>query len=52
VSAALFQKVVFEAATDAKRDAQIVAKLSQSPDHPILLAFPESEYLKGLVCRA
>jgi len=52
VSAVLFQKVVFEAATDAKRDAQIVAKLSQSPDHPILLAFPESEYLKGLVCRA
>ncbi len=51
VSAELFQKVVFEAATDAKRDAQIVAKLSQSPDHPILLAFPESEYLKGLVCR-
>ena len=51
VSAALFQKVIFEAATDAKRDAQIVAKLSQSPDHPILLSFPESEYLKGLVCR-
>ncbi len=51
VSAAMFQKVVFEAATDAKRDAQIVAKLSQSPDHPILLAFPESEYLKGLLCR-
>jgi 23S rRNA (cytosine1962-C5)-methyltransferase len=51
VSAELFQKVVFEAATDAKRDAQIVAKLSQSSDHPILLSFPESEYLKGLVCR-
>ena len=51
VSAELFQKVVFEAATDAKRDAQIIAKLSQSPDHPILLSFPESEYLKGLVCR-
>jgi 23S rRNA (cytosine1962-C5)-methyltransferase len=51
VSAELFQKVVFEAATDARRDAQIVAKLSQASDHPILLAFPESEYLKGLVCR-
>jgi 23S rRNA (cytosine1962-C5)-methyltransferase len=51
VSVALFQKVVFEAATDAKRDAQIIAKLSQAPDHPILLSFPESEYLKGLVCR-
>ncbi len=51
VSAELFQKVIFEAATDAKRDAQIVAKLLQAPDHPILLTFPESEYLKGLVCR-
>jgi len=51
VSAELFQKVVFEAATDAKRDAQIVAKLLQAPDHPILLSFPESEYLKGLICR-
>jgi 23S rRNA (cytosine1962-C5)-methyltransferase len=50
VSAQLFQQVVFQAATDARRDAQIVAKLSQSPDHPILLSFPESEYLKGLVC--
>ena len=50
VSAELFQKVIFEAATDAKRDAQIVAKLLQAPDHPILLTIPESEYLKGLVC--
>ncbi len=51
VSAELFQQVVFEAATDAKRDAQIVAKLLQAPDHPVLLSFPESEYLKGIVCR-
>ena len=51
VSAELFQKVVFQAATDANRDAQIIAHLSQSPDHPILLSFPESEYLKGLICR-
>lgn len=50
VSAELFQKVIFEAAMDAKRDAQVVAKLLQAPDHPILLSFPESEYLKGLVC--
>ena len=51
VSAQMFQTVVFQAATDAHRDAQIIAKLSQSSDHPILLALPESEYLKGLVCR-
>ncbi len=52
VSPQMFQVIVFEAATDARRDAQIIGKLSQAPDHPILLAFPESEYLKGLVCRA
>jgi len=51
VSAQMFQTVVFQAANDAQRDAQIIGKLSQAPDHPILLAFPESEYLKGLVCR-
>lgn len=47
----LFQKVVFGASLDAGRDSQIVAKLSQGPDHPILLSFPEGEYLKGLICR-
>jgi 23S rRNA (cytosine1962-C5)-methyltransferase len=51
VSAELFQKVIFEAAVDARRDVQVIAKLLQAPDHPILLSFPESEYLKGLVCR-
>lgn len=47
----LFQKIVFGAAVDAGRDAQIIARLSHGPDHPILLSFPEGEYLKGLVCR-
>lgn len=51
VSPELFQKVVFGAAVDARRDAQIIEKLSQSPDHPISLAFPEAEYLKGLIVR-
>lgn len=51
VSADLFQKIVFGAAVDAGRDAQILQRLGQSPDHPILLTFPESAYLKGLLCR-
>lgn len=51
VSADLFQKVVFGAALDARRDVQIVERLTQSPDHPVLLTFPEGEYLKGLICR-
>jgi 23S rRNA (cytosine1962-C5)-methyltransferase len=48
----LFQKIVFGASIDAGRRGQIIAKLSQGPDHPILLSFPEGEYLKGLLCRA
>jgi 23S rRNA (cytosine1962-C5)-methyltransferase len=51
VSADLFQKVIFGAAVDARRDVQIVERLTQSPDHPVLLSFPEGEYLKGLICR-
>lgn len=47
----LFQKVLFGAALDAHRNVQIIERLTQSPDHPVLLSFPESEYLKGLVCR-
>jgi 23S rRNA (cytosine1962-C5)-methyltransferase len=51
VSAELFQKVVFAAAVDAHCDGQIIEHLTQGPDHPVLLTFPESAYLKGLLCR-
>ncbi|MGI6368084.1 MAG: class I SAM-dependent rRNA methyltransferase [Anaerolineae bacterium] len=51
VDESLFQKVVFEAALDAGRDVQVLERLSQASDHPILLSFPEAQYLKGLICR-
>ena len=47
----LFQKIVAGAALDAGREAQIIQRLAQAPDHPTLLSFPEGSYLKGLVCR-
>ena len=47
----LFQKIVADAALDAGREAQILHRLGQSPDHPTLLSFPEGTYLKGLICR-
>ena len=50
VEAGLFQKIVAGAALDAGVDAQIIGHLSQGPDHPIALHFPEGAYLKGLVC--
>jgi 23S rRNA (cytosine1962-C5)-methyltransferase len=51
VDAALFQKIVAGAAVNARRDAQILERLTQPPDHPVALEFPEAEYLKGLVLR-
>jgi 23S rRNA (cytosine1962-C5)-methyltransferase len=51
VSGELFQKIVAGAALDADADAQVVARLSAAPDHPVALNFPEGEYLKGLICR-
>ena len=51
VSENLFQKIVFGAAIDAKRDVQIIERLHQGVDHPVLVTFPESAYLKGFICR-
>ena len=51
VSPDLFQKIIFSASLEAERDVQIVEKLGQASDHPILVTLPESEYLKGFVCR-
>lgn len=47
----LFQKIVAGAALDAGANAQIIKYLTQDMDHPIALNFPESAYLKGLICR-
>lgn len=51
VSEDLFQKIIFSAAVDAGRDAQIIKRLGQPMDHPVSLMFPEGQYLKGFVCR-
>ena len=51
IDAGLFQKIIASAALDAGVEAQIVERLSQAPDHPVALNFPEGEYLKGLICR-
>ncbi len=49
IDAAFFQKIVADAALDAGVEAQLLYHLSQAPDHPTLLSFPEGTYLKGLV---
>ena len=44
----LFQKIIFGAAKDVRRNVQIIEKTSHSFDHPINIYHPEGEYLKGL----
>ncbi len=51
LEAGLFQKVVADAALDAKRNVYIVERLQQAADHPISSNYPEGYYLKGLVCQ-
>jgi 23S rRNA (cytosine1962-C5)-methyltransferase len=47
----LFQKIIFSAAVDAKREVQLLGRRGHPIDHPVNLYHPEGEYLKGLVCR-
>jgi 23S rRNA (cytosine1962-C5)-methyltransferase len=49
IDAELFQKIVAGAAADARVDARILKRLGAGVDHPLLTAFPEGEYLKGLL---
>lgn len=49
ISADLFHKIVASAGTDSGVDGYIAERLGAAPDHPMTLAFPEGEYLKGLV---
>ena len=47
----MFQKIVASAAADVGIEARILHRLSAAPDHPVGLAVPEGEYLKGLACQ-
>lgn len=47
----LFQKIVAGAVIDAGVECQLLQRLSAGEDHPMSMAHPEGEYLKGLVLR-
>jgi 23S rRNA (cytosine1962-C5)-methyltransferase len=51
ISADLFQKILAGAALDAGVEASIVGRFAAAADHPVLLSFPEGDYLKGLLLR-
>ncbi len=50
VSAEQFATMVGWASVDAGVHVRILETLGQPPDHPVLAVFPESAYLKGLIC--
>jgi 23S rRNA (cytosine1962-C5)-methyltransferase len=50
ISADLFHKIVASAGWHRQRRRRLHReRLGAAPDHPMTLAFPEGEYLKGLV---
>jgi len=50
INSELFQKIIFAAAKDARKNVRIIHKSSHAVDHPINIYHPEGEYLKGLLC--
>ena len=51
IDAELFRKIVAGAALDAGADASVIGRFGAGADHPVALAFPEGDYLKGLLVR-
>ena len=44
-------EVVNAGARHLDRNVQVLSRLQQAPDHPVNPAIPETDYLKGFVCR-
>jgi 23S rRNA (cytosine1962-C5)-methyltransferase len=49
VSEETFEEICRDAASDAGVTLRVLEKLTQAPDHPVLLTVPETRYLKGLL---
>jgi 23S rRNA (cytosine1962-C5)-methyltransferase len=52
VSGDAFRSAVMNAAAEARRSVQLVTRLGPGADHPVAVAHPEGEYLKGYLVRA
>ncbi len=48
----MFRDLLANAAQKARREMRLIEVRSQAPDHPVLLAVPETEYLKCFVLQA
>lgn len=47
----LFQEMLADAASDARRPLRIIEQRLQARDHPVLLGVPETKYLKCLIAQ-
>ena len=47
----MFCDMIMHAAMDSHKRVQILEKRGAGPDHPVLLGYPKSEYLKCVICR-
>lgn len=47
----LFEQTLVEAARDTHREVQVLERRSAASDHPVLLTFPESNYLQCWIVR-
>ena len=47
----MFCDMIMHAAMDSHKRVQILEKRGAGPDHPVLVGYPKSEYLKCLVCK-
>ncbi len=47
----IFYDMIMHAAMDSHKRVQILEKRGAGPDHPVLLGYPKSEYLKCAICR-
>jgi 23S rRNA (cytosine1962-C5)-methyltransferase len=51
MSRATLLEAVQQGARHLDRSVQVLAQLQQAPDHPVHPAIPETDYLKGFICR-
>lgn len=47
----MFCDMIMHAAMDSHKRVQILEKHGAGPDHPVLLGYPKSEYLKCVICK-
>jgi len=44
-------EAINQGARHLDRNVQVLSQLQQAPDHPVHPAIPETDYLKGFICR-